>query len=98
MPIGGFVVNAQPEFVAEVAKQVAAIADVEVHGFDADGNIVAVIDTVSSIEMEAHVKEIEAIAAVLTVGAAYLHAEDEIDKIISGELIIDKPFHQRQRH
>lgn len=98
MPIGGFIVNAQPEFVSEVAGKLNLIDDVEVHGFDDSGNIVAVIDSVTSDVMEAQVKKIESLEPVLTVGVAYLHAEDEIDKIESGELVIDNPFGRKKKN
>ncbi len=98
MPIGGFIVNAQPEFVSDVAGQLNLIDDVEVHGFDESGNIVAVIDSVTSDVMEAQVKKIEALEPVLTVGVAYLHAEDEIEKIESGELVIDNPFGRKKKN
>lgn len=98
MPIGGFIVNAQPEFVSDVAGQLKNIDDVEVHGFDNDGNIVAVIDSVTSDVMEAQVKKIEAIEPVLTVGVAYLHAEDEVDMIERGELVIDNPFGRKKKN
>ncbi|MBW2185924.1 MAG: chaperone NapD [Deltaproteobacteria bacterium] len=98
MPIGGFIVNAQPEFVSDVAGQLNLIDDVEVHGFDDSGNIIAVIDSVTSEEMEAKVATIEKIDPVLTVGVAYLHAEDEIEKIESGELVIDNPFGRKKKN
>ncbi|OQY19005.1 MAG: hypothetical protein B6I36_05420 [Desulfobacteraceae bacterium 4572_35.1] len=98
MPIGGFVVNAQPEFVNEVAGELSDIDDVEVYGFDEKGNIVAVIDSESSTIMEAQVKKIEGLDSVLTVGVAYLHAEDEVEKIENGELVIDNPFQNRKKH
>lgn len=97
MPIGGFIVNAQPEFVSEVAGELNLLEDVEVHGFDDDGNIVAVIDSETSDVMEAQVKKIESLEPVLTVGVAYLHAEDEIEKIERGELVIDNPFGRKKK-
>ncbi|MEA3466041.1 MAG: chaperone NapD [Thermodesulfobacteriota bacterium] len=98
MPIGGFVVNAQPELVDEVAGQLNDIDDVEVHGFDESGNIVAVIDSVTSDVMEAQVKNIEALEPVLTVGVAYFHAEDEVEKIERGELVIENPFGRKKKY
>ncbi|OQY21465.1 MAG: hypothetical protein B6I37_08695 [Desulfobacteraceae bacterium 4572_35.2] len=98
MPIGGFIVNTQPEFVTDVAGQLNLIDDVEVHGFDDSGNIIAVIDSVTSEDMESKIATIEKIDPVLTVGVAYLHAEDEIEKIESGELVIDNPFGRKKKN
>ena len=69
----------------------------EVHGSDEKGNIVAVMDTGTSDEMEGLVKSIEGIEDVLSVGLTYLNAEDEIGKIASGELRVPNPFGRKKR-
>lgn len=96
MPIGGFVVNALPEDSREVAEQLERMAGVEVHASDAQGNIVAVIESETSDLMEEIVKQIEGLAKVLNVGAVYLHAEDEVEKIERGEIIPEHPFKKRK--
>lgn len=97
MPIGGFVVTCDPERVETVAERLGAIAGVEVHGSDEKGNVVAVLDTSTSDEMEDLVREIEGIEEVLSVGLTYLNAEDEIGKIASGELPVPNPFGRRKK-
>ena len=86
MPIGGFVISFDPgdkDFVLSLLEDYPAL---EVHGVDEKGNIVAVIDTETSDEMDEMVSRIQKVEEVLSVGLAYLHAEDEVEKIISGEI------------
>jgi nitrate reductase NapAB chaperone NapD len=96
MPIGGFVINTLPEESREVAAHLGRMAGVDVHGSDAQGNIVAVIEAETSDLMEECVKQIEGLAKVLNVGAVYLHAEDEVEKIERGEIIPEHPFKKRK--
>ena len=96
MPIGGFVINALPEESLEVAAHLETMAGVEVHGSDAQGNIVTVIESETSDLMEECVRQIEALAHVLNVGAVYLHAEDEVEKIERGEIVPQHPFKKRK--
>ncbi len=87
MPIGGFVVMVDPKEQDLVVKKLKHKDFVEVYGSDKKGNIVIVIDTHSSDEMEDIVKEISLISGVLSVGLTYLHAEDEVERIEKGEYI-----------
>jgi nitrate reductase NapD len=96
MPIGGFVVNTLPEKSREVAAHLETMTGVEIHGRDEQGNIVAVIETETSDLMEECVKQIEGLAHVLNVGAVYLHAEDEVEKIERGEIVPEHPFKKRK--
>lgn len=81
MPIGGFVINIDPTFKEKVLQELEKLEGVEIYGSDSRGNIVAVIDSETSEEMESSVEKISAINGVLTVGLTYLHAEDEVEKI-----------------
>ena len=81
MPIGGFVINIDPTFKEKVLQELEKLEGVEIYGSDSRGNIIAVIDSETSEEMESSVEKISAINGVLTVGLTYLHAEDEVEKI-----------------
>ncbi len=87
MPIGGFVVMADPKEIDSVLIKLKRKDFVEVYGSDQKGNIVIVIDTKTSDDMEDIVKEISLITGVLSVGLTYLHAEDEVEKIEQGKYI-----------
>ncbi len=86
MPIGGFVVVAVSEFLDRVVDDLKSRSCVSVYGTDDKGNIVVVIESETSEEMERLVEEIKSIDGVLNVGLAYLHFEDEVDKIERGEI------------
>jgi nitrate reductase NapD len=91
MPIGGVVISSVPENKALVLEGLAKISEVEVHGADEAGNIVAVLDTATSEEMETVVDRINSDANVLTVGMTYLNTEDEAELLAKGERLA-KPF------
>ncbi|MEA3545910.1 MAG: chaperone NapD [Thermodesulfobacteriota bacterium] len=86
MPIGGFVISLDPPLQDEILNQFAQFPQIEVHGVNEDGNAVAVIDTETSDEMEQLTRDLQKIDGVLSLGVTYFHAEDEIEKIESGEL------------
>lgn len=86
MPIGGFVITIDTSIQDDVLSQFAKFPALEVHGVDAEGNAVVVIDTQTSDEMEQITKQVQKIDGVLALGVTYFHAEDEIEKIESGEL------------
>lgn len=86
MPIGGFVITIDTSTQDTVLSRFAEIPSIEVHGVDAEGNAVVVIDTETSDEMEQITKDLQKIDGVLALGVTYFHAEDEIEKIESGEL------------
>lgn len=91
MPIGGVVIACVPEQKQPVLEVLAEIGEIEVHGADAAGNIVAVLDTVTSEEMEALIDRINANPQVLSVGMTYLNTEDEAEQLAAGERLA-KPF------
>ncbi len=84
MPIGGFVITCRPSDREALEEILAGFPPVEVRGADDRGNIVAVIETRTSDEMDDLIEEIGRIEEVLSVGLAYLHAEDEIERIATG--------------
>jgi nitrate reductase NapAB chaperone NapD len=69
---------------------------VELYGEDGKGNLVAVLDCESSQRMEKVVAEIAAIAGVLNVGLAYIHAEDEVERIAAGDYVPSRRTHSRR--
>jgi len=87
MPIGGFVISVRPEKKEEMLFVLAQLAGVEVHGHDDQGNLVAVIDAVSTEAMQKIVGKINEFEAVLSIGLTYLNMEDEVDDLASGERI-----------
>lgn len=91
MPIGGVVIASQPEKKDQVVADLAQIPEIEVHGDDEKGNIVAVLDTTSSEEMEKIIDRINKDENVLNVGMTYLNTEDEADRMAQGEKLA-KPF------
>ncbi len=86
MPIGGFVVTVLPDHRDQVAGRVEAIEGAEVYGWDDKGNLVVVIETETSDDMERLVDEIKEYDGVVSVGLAYLYFEDEVEKIERGEI------------
>lgn len=85
MPIGGIVISIQPDDREAVLSFLETIPEMEVHGADDKGNIVAVLDCPTSDNMEKVMKSIEANDLVLNIGLTYLNSEDEADLIASGE-------------
>ena len=77
MPIGGFVINIDPERTSEATEILATIPEIEVHGSDDKGNIVAVIDTETSKAMQQIVDDLNTFECILTVGLTYMNVEDE---------------------
>ena len=84
MPIGGIVISGQPGDENEIAASVSELNGIEVHGTDSDGNIVAVLDTESSEEMEKLIDRINKHEKVLNVGLTYLNTEDEAQLMSQG--------------
>ncbi len=91
MPIGGVVISCVPEKKDLVLKELEPIVEVEVHGDDDEGNIVAVLDTETSEYMEQIIDRINKDINVLTVGMTYLNTEDEAERMAQGEKVA-KPF------
>ena len=91
MPISGVVITSRPTDRAEVLRSLAGIADVEVFGDDQQGNIVAVLETASSEDMEKLIDRISKEPCVLQVGLTYLNTEDEAERMAQGEPLA-RPF------
>ncbi|MGB3209554.1 MAG: chaperone NapD [Desulforhopalus sp.] len=91
MPISGVVITSRPAEKMEVLRCLAALSEVEVHGDDEKGNIVAVLETESSEEMEKVIDRISKDVNVLHVGLTYLNTEDEAERMAKGERPA-KPF------
>ncbi len=86
MPIGGFVVSVLPADVERFKEKLETMENVDVYGWDEKGNIVVVIEAETSDLMEDVVERIKKMEEVLSVGLAYLHFEDEVEKIEKGEI------------
>ncbi|HFQ89319.1 MAG TPA: hypothetical protein ENK27_04495 [Desulfobulbus sp.] len=65
-------------------QALAGFRALEVHASDNNGNIVAVLDTVSLDDMEDLVREMNGITTILSVGLTYLNAEDEAERLRAG--------------
>jgi len=91
MPISGIIITSTPENLDAVLSQLKEIPGVEIHGADEKANIVAVLDTKSSEEMETIIDRINKDEKVLNVGVTYLNTEDEADQMAKGEKL-PKPF------
>ena len=96
MPIGGFVVSALPQDTEQVIEKLKSMSGITIYGSDEKGNIVVVIESETSDDMEEVVEKIKKIEGVLTVGLAYLHFEDEVEKIEKGELRPEIGFRKRR--
>lgn len=91
MPIGGVVIACIAEHKKSVLADLQQYTELEIHGADEKGNIVAVIDTNSSEDMEKLIDTINKHQYILNVGMTYLNTEDEAEKMASGENL-SKPF------
>lgn len=91
MPISGVVIASKPEQKNIVLQALDQISEVEVHGDDEKGNIVAVLDTKNSEDMEQIIDRINKDENVLNVGLTYLNTEDEAERMEQGEKLA-KPF------
>ncbi len=98
MVIGGFVVQTEPAFTNQIQNRLLQIEEVEVYGSDDKGNIVIVIESSSSDDMESLVKDISSIEGVFSVGLAYLNAEDEVERIEKGEYVPKISFGKTRSH
>jgi nitrate reductase NapD len=91
MPISGVIITCRPTEKAAALHFLTAIPAVEVFGDDEQGNIVAVLETASSEEMEKLIGRIGKNPCVLHVGLTYLNTEDEAERMAQGEPV-GKPF------
>ena len=95
MPIAGVVITGRGEDTRELLKVLDDLPGIDVHGHDVSGNIVAVLDTSSSEEMERLIEAVNRDARVLNVGLTYLNTEDEAVKLADGERL-PRPFGFKQ--
>lgn len=95
MPISGVVITSNSTEKHSVLRFLATFPEVEVHGDDERGNIVAVLETPSSEEMEKLIDRINLDKGVLHVGMTYLNTEDEAEKMARGDKV-DRPAGFRQ--
>jgi len=77
MPIAGVVISVQPEDIGQAARQLAAIAGLEIQGHDDQGHIVVVLETASLQAMEKLVDSLNALPPVLNVGLTYINTEED---------------------
>ncbi len=94
MPIGGFVINIKPERKEILLKELASYPEIEIFGHDERGHLIAVLETESSEKMEALVQELSRLPGVISLDLAYLHGEDEVERIEAGELKPKIRFHR----
>jgi nitrate reductase NapD len=85
MPISGVVISSRPQDKTDVLLTLAAMPAVEVFGDDEQGNIVAVLETASSEDMQNLIDRISKDQMVLNVGLTYLNTEDEALSLAEGK-------------
>ena len=79
MPISGVVLTTKPVKTVQAKTFLAGLSGVEMHGADAQGNIVAVFDTQTVEEMEQLMKQVNACPWILHAGVTYINMEDVLD-------------------
>jgi periplasmic nitrate reductase NapD len=84
MPISGVVISSLPGDIEEVVRYLHALAGVEVHGSDAVGNIVAVLETATSEAMQDLIDRMGKDERIINVGLTYLNTEDEALQVAEG--------------
>jgi nitrate reductase NapAB chaperone NapD len=77
MPIGGFVINVRPDDREQAIQSLESVPKLEIEGSDEQGNVVAVIDTETSREMQGVIDQLNKIDTVLSVNLTYVNVEDE---------------------
>ncbi len=78
MPVGGFVITVDLEVRDDIMAELEKLQGVSLYGSDEQGNVVAVLESDSSKEMEKLTKFIQKIDGVLSLGMTYLNVEDEV--------------------
>lgn len=93
MPISGVVITCVTKETARVREELvrAWAPALEIHGADDKGNLVAVLDTASSEEMEKLIDAINEKQEILGVGITYLNTEDEAERMAEGERLPRPP-------
>lgn len=77
MPIGGFVLTIDSEAKEQALSGLAKFPQAEIHGSDEKGNVILVIESETSKEMEKIVKDINKVEGVLNCVLTYINVEDE---------------------
>ncbi len=95
MPVGGFVLHVKPEDKEKILPILSKFEGLTVYGHNEQGQIVIVLETETSEEMENLVERLVALEGVLTCDLAYLHGEDEVEKIERGEYVPKIRFGRR---
>ncbi len=85
MPISGVVITCRADATESVIDDLRRYRSIEIQGADERGNIVAVLDTRTSEEMDHLIDTINRHRAVLSAGMTYLNTEDEAARMASGE-------------
>ncbi|MEA3548144.1 MAG: chaperone NapD [Thermodesulfobacteriota bacterium] len=78
--MGGFVITVDSEVRDDIVAELERRPGVSLYGSDEQGNVVAVLESDSSKEMEKMTKSIQKIDGVLSLGMTYLNVEDEVEK------------------
>ena len=92
MPISGVVITGRTEEINKVEDFLKQFKpQLEIHGKNENGHIVAVLDTRTSEEMERIIDTMNKEESILNVGMTYLNTEDEADRMAVGEQL-PKPF------
>ena len=91
MPISGVVITGRPEDKSEILPVLGQMAGLEIYGDDERGNVVAVLETETSEEMEKLIDSIGKTPGVLHVGLTYLNTEDEAERLAAGREV-PRPF------
>lgn len=76
MPIASFVIGIEPNFINQAKEDISTLKGIEIYGYNED-NIIAVVDAVSSKEVEQIQQDIQRQPGVLSVTLTYLNVEDE---------------------
>lgn len=76
MPICGVVMTTKAVDLPLAKAFLAGLTGVELHGADAQGNIVAVFDTQTAEEMERLMERVNGCPSILHAGVTYLNMED----------------------
>lgn len=77
MPIAGVVIGIEPNAMNEAKQAISALQGIEIYGCNED-NIVVVVESKTSKEIEQAQQEIQRQPGVLSVTVTYLNIEDEV--------------------
>lgn len=100
MPIGGAIISIRPQERDIALAGLKDFSEVEVHGVDEQGNVVVVLDTPTSVDMEMVIKSLHKQPWVLHVSLTYLNVEDEAEKIAGGDYapaVFGSRKHEKER-